>query len=62
MQGINVRVQDILGEIAKMCYLKLEGIHRMRTKRVGDSITTSSVRGVKSRAKLDESSVVSRKR
>ena len=61
MQGINIRVQDILGDIAKMCGLKLEGVYCLRTKRVGDSITTSSVRGVKSKAKLDESVVVLRK-
>lgn len=61
LQGINVRVQDILGDVAKMCGLKLEGVYRLRTKRVGDSITTSSVRGVKSKAKLDESALVLRK-
>ena len=61
LQGINIRVQDILGDIAKMCGLKLEGVYCLRTKRVGDSITTSSVRGVKSKAKLDESVVVLRK-
>lgn len=61
LQGINVRVQDILGDIAGMCGLKLEGIYRLRTKRVGDSITSSSVRSVTSKAKLNESAVVLRK-
>jgi hypothetical protein len=61
LQGINVMVQDILGDIGRMCGLKLEGIYRLRTKRVGDSITASSVRGVKSKAKLDESAIVLRK-
>jgi DNA modification methylase len=61
LQGINVMVQDIIGEIGRMCGLKLEGIYRLRTKRVGDSITASSVRGVISKAKLDESAVVLRK-
>jgi len=61
LQGINVRVQDILGDISRMCGLELEGIYRLRTKRVGDSITASSVRGVTSKAKLDESAVVLRK-
>jgi SAM-dependent methyltransferase len=62
LQGINVRVQDIIGDIACMCGLELEGVYRLRTKRVGDSITSSSVRSVTSRAKLDESAVVLRKK
>ena len=61
LQGINIRVQDILGDISRMCGLELEGIYRLRTKRVGDSITASSVRSVTSKAKLDESAVVLRK-
>jgi DNA modification methylase len=61
LQGINIKVQDILGDIAKMCGLKLEGIYRLRDKRVGDSITGSSVRGASSKARLDESAVVVRK-
>jgi len=61
LQGINVRVQDILGDIARMCGLELEGVYRLRTKRVGDSITASSVRSVTSKARLDESAVVLRK-
>ena len=61
LQGINIKVQDILGDIAKMCGLKLEGVYRLRNKRVGDSITGSSVRGASSKARLDESAVVVRK-
>lgn len=61
LQGINIKVQDILGDIAKMCGLKLEGIYCLRDKRVGDSITGSSVRGASSKARLDESAVVVRK-
>lgn len=61
LQGINVRVQDILGDIVRMCGLELEGVYRLRTKRVGDSITASSVRSVTSKARLDESAVVLRK-
>jgi hypothetical protein len=61
LQGINVRVQDILGDMARLCGFKLEGVYRLRNKRVGDSITASSVRGVISKAKLDESAVVLRK-
>jgi DNA modification methylase len=61
LQGINIKVQDILGNIAKMCGLKLEGVYRLRDKRVGDSITGSSVRSASSKAKLDESAVVVRK-
>ena len=61
LQGINIKVQDILGDIAKMCGLKLEGVYRLRAKRVGDSITGSSVRGASSKARLNESAVVVRK-
>jgi len=61
LQGINIKVQDILGDMAKMCGLKLEGVYRLRDKRVGDSITRSSVRGASSKARLDESAVVVRK-
>jgi len=61
LQGINIKVQDILGDIVKMCSLKLEGVYRLRAKRVGDSITGSSVRGASSKARLDESAVVVRK-
>jgi len=61
LQGINIRVQDFFGQIAEMCGLKLEGVYRLRNKRVGDSITRSSIRGASSKARLDESAVVVRK-
>jgi hypothetical protein len=61
LQGINIKVQELLGDIAKMCGLKLEGVYRLRDKRVGDSITGSSVRGASSKARLDESVVVIKK-
>ena len=62
LQGINIRVQDYVGDIAIMCGLKLEGIYRLRDKRVGNSITGSSVRRGVSNATLNESAVVVRKR
>jgi DNA modification methylase len=63
LQGINIPVQDLIGDIAKMRGLAVEGIYRLRDKRVGNSITTSSVRmGDKSKATLDESAVVIRRR
>ena len=61
LQGINVPVQDIIGDIAKMRGLTLEGIYQLRNKRVGDSITASSARIRTSKATL-ESAVVIRKR
>jgi DNA modification methylase len=61
LQGINIKVQDFLGDIAKMCGLKLVGVYRLRDKRIGDSITGSSVRGASSKARLDESAVVVQK-
>ncbi len=62
LQGINVPVQDIIGDIAKMRGLSVDGIYRLRHKRVGDSITSSSVRAGTSKVTLDESAVVVRKR
>ncbi len=62
LQGINIRVQNILADIANMCGLEIEGIFRLRDKRVGDSITGSSVRGASSKARLNESAVVVRKK
>jgi len=54
-------IQGFLGDIAHMCGLGLEGIYRLRDKRVGDSFTGSSIRMAASKAKLDESAVVVRK-
>ena len=62
LQGVNVPVQDIIGDIARMHGLSIEGIYRLRNKRVGNSITASSARSGGSKATLDESAVVVRKR
>ncbi len=62
LQGVNVPVQDIIGDIARMRGLFVEGIYRLRDKRVGASITASSVRTGTSKATLDESAVVVWKR
>lgn len=62
LQGVNIPVQEILGDIAEMHGLSLEGIYRLRNKRVGDSITSSSVRRGGSNATLNESAVVVRRR
>lgn len=62
LQGVNVPVQDIIGDLSRMRGLVVEGIYRLRNKRVGDSITASSVRTGASKATLDESAVVVRKR
>ena len=61
LQGINVPVQDLFGDIAKMHGLTVEGIYLLRHKRVGDSITASSVRSGASKVTLDESAVVIRR-
>ncbi len=60
LQGVNIPVQGILGDIAKMRGLSVEGIYCLRDKRVGNSITASRI-GT-SKATLDESAVVVRKR
>lgn len=62
IQGVEVRVDEILSEIAIRTGLNVDGIYRLRDKRVGDSITRSSVRRGKSRATLYESAVVVRKK
>jgi hypothetical protein len=60
LQGINLPVQDLIGDIATMRGLAVEGIYPLRTKRVGDSITSARI-GT-SKAKLDESAVVVHRR
>jgi len=62
LQGINIPVQDILGEIGKDVGLTLDGIYELRSKRVGDSLTSSSVRSKTSKVKLSESAVIFRKK
>jgi hypothetical protein len=61
IQGIDIRTERLLGEIAVMQGLSLEGIYCIRDKRVGASITQSSVRqGARSTATLSEFAVVVR--
>ncbi len=63
IQGIDIRTEKILGEIGAAQGLLLEGIHRIREKRVGASITQSSVRqGDRNQAVLSEFAVVVKKR
>ena len=63
IQGINIETENILGEIGAIQGLILEGVHCIREKRVGASITQSSVRqGERNKATLSESAVIIRKR
>jgi hypothetical protein len=63
IQGLDIRTEHILGEIGLMQGLTLDGVYRIREKRVGASITQSSVRqGERNNATLSESAVVFRKR
>ncbi len=63
IQGINIPTEKILGEISEKHGLILEGVHCIREKRVGASITQSSVRqGERNGSTLSESVVVFRKR
>ncbi len=63
IQGIDIRTERILGEIGTIQGLMLEGIPCIREKRVGASITQSSVRyGELNKAILSESAVILRKR
>lgn len=62
IQGIEIKVEEILSDIVKRRGLLVEGIHRLRGKRTGNSITASSVRRGVSMATLYESAVVIRKR
>lgn len=62
IQGMEIKVDEILGEIASHHGFHVEGIPRIRDKRVGASITRSSVRrGVRNNATLYESAVILRK-
>lgn len=62
IQGIDIRTEQILAELAVRESFTLEGIHGLRTKRVGASITQSSVRqGERSKATLGEFAVILRK-
>jgi hypothetical protein len=62
VQGLEIRTDEILADLARRRGLATEGIHRNREKRVGASITQSRVRrGEVNRSTLYESTVVLRK-
>lgn len=62
IQGMEIKVEKILGEIAVQQGFKLEGVPCIRDKRVGASITQSSVRrGLRTNATLYESAVIIQK-
>lgn len=62
IQGIEFKVDECLAELAENAGLITDGIHQIRQKRVGASITQSSVRrGKNNGAILYESAVVVRK-
>jgi DNA modification methylase len=62
VQGIEFKVDESLAELAENGGLIPEGIHQIRQKRVGASITQSSVRrGQKNGANLYESAIVVKK-
>ncbi len=62
IQGLDIRTERILGQIGVMQGLALEGIYCIREKRVGASITRSSVRyGERNKAVLSEWAVVVKK-
>ena len=61
IQGFDIRTERLLGEIALMQGLHLDGVYCIRDKRVGASITQSSVRqGARSKATLSEYAVIVR--
>jgi len=63
IQGSEIKTEMVLGEMAAQVGFKLNGVHLLRAKRVGASITTSSVRrGETSKASLYESAVIVSKR
>lgn len=62
IQGVEIKVEQILARVALLQGFTVEGIPRIRDKRVGASITQSSVRrGDRSSATLYESAVIVRK-
>ncbi len=63
IQGHEVKTDLILADIARRSGLALVGVQQIRTKRVGNSITTSAVRrGDRSKATLYESAIILRKK
>ena len=62
LQGINLEVQELLGDLGKSLGLTLAGIHCLRDKRVGSSITRSGLRNHQNnRAQLAEYVVILQK-
>jgi hypothetical protein len=62
LQGIEVKVDELLAQIGRLQGLSCEATHMLRTKRVGNSIIRSSVRNAaEQRAALYEVAVVLRK-
>jgi hypothetical protein len=63
IQGIPIRTDQIFADLAKQNRLQLESVLQLRRKRVGASITVSSVRrGDQTDATLYENALVLRKR
>lgn len=63
IQGHEIATDLVLANLAQDAGFHLEGVQRIRTKRVGNSITQSAVRrGKKNGASLYESAVILRKR
>ena len=59
IQGHEIKTDSIFADIARQSGLELLGVQPLRTKRVGASITTSTVRrGDRSKATLYESAVI----
>jgi hypothetical protein len=64
LQGVEVKTEEFLAEIAKLCGLEREAIHELRNKRVGSSIVGSERRNIPERkdgARLYEVAVVLRR-
>lgn len=62
IQGLDIRTERLFGDLGLMHGLTLEGVYCIRDKRVGASITQSSVRqGARSKAVLSEYAVALRK-
>ena len=63
IQGHEIKTDLILADLARHSGLALVGVQKIRTKRVGASITTSAVRrGDRSKATLYESAVIFKKK
>lgn len=62
IQGVNVPTDLLFGHIGELCHLKLDEIHILRKKRVGNSIINSSIRnGGSYEISLYEAAVILRK-